>query len=92
LILEIMTFLPLSRKLELLKANGEMNPRQCELEVEVYKQSKGESGTYLAHYQDENRIVEKFVDTEEAEKAGEEAGKSGKSIVVLVVIDSPGEK
>lgn len=59
----------------------------CELEIELYNQSRAESGVYLGYYKGESRTIKKAVDLKQAEEIAAELLKSDDSIVELVVVD-----
>jgi hypothetical protein len=82
-----MTYVRMDRKVELLYANGEKDPRMCELEIELYNQSRAEPGVYLGYYKGESRTIKKVVDLKQAEEIAAELLKSDDSIVELVVVD-----
>jgi hypothetical protein len=83
-----MTSVSMDRKLELLYANGEKDPRMCELEVELHNQCCAEPGAYLGYYKGECRTIEKVVDVKQAEEIAAELVKSDASIAGLVVVDT----
>jgi hypothetical protein len=88
LILDIVTFVSLDRKLQLLYANGEKDPRMCELEVELHSQCRADPGTYLGYYKGSCRTVKKVVDVKQGEEIAVELFKGDASVAEVVVVDA----
>jgi hypothetical protein len=88
LILRITSYVPLSRARELLYGNGEMDPRLCALEVQIYQQSYQNPGVYVGYYKDERPVFTKFSDVKEAEETTVELRKGDNFVGDVIVVDS----
>lgn len=88
LVLDITTYVPLARARELLYKNGEIDPRVCSLEVEIYRQSCETPGVYVGYYKGENPMFTKFSDAKEAEKATAQIKEADGSVGDVIIVDA----
>lgn len=62
-----MTHVPLPRARELLYKNGDIDPRLCALETELYQRAALTPGIYIGYYVSGTENIETFADIEKAE-------------------------
>jgi hypothetical protein len=68
LVINIMTYLPLKQAKALLYQNGDMDPRLCELEVELYQKHTQSSLMYIGFFRDNQCVIEEFSSASELER------------------------
>jgi hypothetical protein len=83
-----MTYLPLKRANVLLYENGHIDPRLCELEVDMYQRHTQTSSMYIGFFEDNQSVIEEFSDAHglekrlEALKAAKDGGHSFDYVIV----------
>jgi hypothetical protein len=85
LLIGIITHVPIERQRVLLYKNGEVNPRLCALEVDLYQRP---AGMYIGFLKRDEPVVETFTNVKDGEKRVAELEATKDEAVDFVVVNT----